>query len=240
MNTFFIGTVDEYGDTTYSFTTAGYTLFVLFLIAAVLIACFFTNKDNRQKFSTRQLVVSSMAIALAFVTSCIKIIDLPQGGSVTLFSMFFICFVGYLYGPRSGIMAGVAYGLLQMLIDPYIISVPQMMLDYIFAFGALGLAGFMSGKKHGMLAGYTIGILGRLLFSVLSGVIFFGMYAPAGTNVWVYSLSYNGFYILLEGAITALVLAYPAVRKGLARVRIIVNEDDAKRIQTGNGMEKIA
>lgn len=41
----------------------------------------------------------------------------------------------------------VGYGILQMLIDPYIINVYQMFLDYIFAFGALGLSGVFSKVK---------------------------------------------------------------------------------------------
>ena len=39
--------------------------------------------------------------------------------------------------PGVGVMVGVAYGLLQMIIDPYIISIPQLLVDYPFAFGAL-------------------------------------------------------------------------------------------------------
>ena len=127
----FFNAVTYEGETTYSLTTAGYTLFAVLLLAAVIVACFFKNTKNEQKFSTRQLVVSAMCIAVAFVLSNVKIIKLPQGGSVTLLSMFFVCFVGYVYGLRSGLMAGLAYGLLQMIVDPYIVSFPQMMFDYV-------------------------------------------------------------------------------------------------------------
>ena len=81
-----------------------------------------------------------MAVALAVVTSMIKIVKLPMGGSVTLFSMFFITLIGYWFGVKTGILMAVGYGILQMLIDPYIINVYQMFLDYIFGFGALGLS----------------------------------------------------------------------------------------------------
>ncbi|WP_051234000.1 energy-coupled thiamine transporter ThiT [Butyrivibrio sp. NC3005] len=228
MSTFFVSDKDSVYS---SLTVPGYAVFIGVIVLALLVACFFTNTQKKTKFSTRQLVVSGMAVALAFVTSNFKIIHLPQGGSVTLFSMFFICFVGYLYGLRSGLMAGVAYGILQMITDPYVISVPQLFIDYILAFGALGLAGIVSGKKYGMVSGYVVGILGRLIFAVISGVIFFGSYAPKGQNVWIYSLSYNGIYILAEGAITVAVLAVPSVRKGLANVRILLNESDAKCIE---------
>jgi thiamine transporter len=229
MSIFFQQVVSD-GETTYSFTTAGYTLFVILLLAALLTACFFTNRDNKQKFSTRQLVFSSVAIALAFVTSNIKLLHLPFGGSITLFSMFFICFIGYLYGLRSGLTAGIAYGLLQMLIDPYVISVPQLLTDYILAFGALGLAGIFANSKYGIIKGYLMGIFGRFVFAVLSGVIFFGMYAPDGMNPLVYSIAYNGLYIGVEGGATLIILAIPAVRNALGRVKVMANEEESKAL----------
>ena len=229
MSIFFQQVVSD-GETTYSFTTAGYTLFIVLLLAALLTACFFTNRDNKQKFSTRQLVFSSVAIALAFVTSNIKLLHLPFGGSITLFSMFFICFIGYLYGLRSGLTAGIAYGLLQMLIDPYVVSVPQLLTDYILAFGALGLAGIFANSKYGIIKGYLMGIFGRFVFAVLSGVIFFGMYAPDGMNPFVYSIAYNGLYIGVEGGATLIILAIPAVRSALGRVKVMANEEESKAL----------
>jgi thiamine transporter len=142
-----------------------------------------------------------------------------MGGSVTLFSMFFVTLIGYWYGPAVGLMAGVAYGLLQMILDPYIVSIPQMLIDYPFAFGALGLAGFFSEKKNGMIIGYIVSVLGRFVFSVLSGVIFFGMYAPEGMSPLVYAIVYNGSYLATEAAITIILLCVPAVRKALATVK---------------------
>lgn len=51
-----------------------------------------------------------MAMALAMLTSMVKVVDMPMGGSVTLLSMFFICLIGYLYGLRTGLTTAVAYG----------------------------------------------------------------------------------------------------------------------------------
>ncbi|MBO5504552.1 MAG: energy-coupled thiamine transporter ThiT [Lachnospiraceae bacterium] len=150
-----------------------------------------------------------------------------MGGSVTLFSMFFVTLVGYWYGIGTGLTAAMAYGLLQMVVDPYIISIPQMLMDYVFAFGALGLAGLFSGKKNGMVKGYIVGIIGRFVFSFLSGVIFFGMWAPESftfggvtiaLNPYTYSALYNGSYIAAEGILTLIVLAIPAVRKAIDSV----------------------
>ena len=65
MSFFVTPYVDEYGDTTYNLTAAGYTgLIILFIALLLLGAAIFGNK---KKMSTKQLVFSAMAIALATV-----------------------------------------------------------------------------------------------------------------------------------------------------------------------------
>ncbi len=217
------------GDGNYDITGAGYLLIVVLLIAAVCLVSYFVNKDGKNKMSVKQLTVSALCIALAFALSNVKLFAAPMGGSVTLFSMFFITFVGYLYGPRVSLSAAFAYGLLQMIIDPYIISVPQMLCDYILAFTALGLAGFFYEKKNGMIIGYLVGIFGRFVFSTLSGVIFFADYAPEGMSPVVYSSLYNGAYIFIEGAITIILIAIPAVHSALNRIKAEANEKSLRK-----------
>lgn len=215
--------IDEEWGNYFELTEAGYGALIAIMAAFLLAACFLSGRaeeGKKLKFSTKQLVFSSMAIALATVTSMIKLIDMPMGGSVTFFSMFFICLVGYWYGLKSGLMTAVAYGFLQLVIDPYIISIPQMLTDYIFAFGALGLSGIFSKSKYGLLKGYVIGVLGRYFFTFLSGMIFFGSYASSyNMTAPVYSLIYNGAYIGLEALFTLVLAALPPVDKGLDRVR---------------------
>ena len=218
MSFFVTPYVDEYGDTTYNLTTAGYTgLIILFIALLLLGAAIFGNK---KKMSTKQLVFSAMAIALATVTSMIKLFEMPMGGSVTLFSMLFIVLIGYWYGLGGGLTVAIAYGVLQLLLDPYILSFPQMLVDYILAFGALGLAGIFHNSKHGLIKGYIVAVLGRYFFSFLSGWIFFGMYAPDNfPNAVVYSLAYNGSYLGAEALITLIVFAIPPVAKALQTVK---------------------
>ena len=128
--------------------------------------------------STKKLVYAAMGIALAMVTSYIKVWEMPMGGSVTLLSMLFVCLIGYWFGPKYGLITGAAFGLLQFILNPYMVSIPQVLLDYPLAFGALGLSGFFCNKKYGLQIGYVVGVLGRFVFSTLSGVVFFASYAP--------------------------------------------------------------
>ena len=189
---------------------------------------FISKKQAREKTqaaaagsrpSVKQLVFCAMAIALGTVLSEIKIIDFPWGGSATLLSMLVICLPGYLFGLGAGLMTSIAYGVLQLLFNPYVLFPMQLVLDYILAFGALGLSGLFAGAKRGLLKGYLVGIFGRYVFTVLSGWIFFAEYAWEGWHPLPYSLVYNGIYIFAEGAITCAVILVPAVSSGLAAVK---------------------
>ena len=215
--------MDEEWGNYFELTGAGYGILIACMAALLLAACFLSGKTKegkKIKLGTKQLVFSSMAMALAMVTSMIKLVDMPMGGSVTLFSMFFICLIGYWYGLKGGLMTAVAYGFLQLIVDPYIISIPQMLTDYIFAFGALGLSGIFSKSRYGLLKGDVAGVLGRYFFTFLSGMIFFGSYASSyNMTAPVYSLVYNGSYIGLEALFTLMLAALPPVSRGLDRVR---------------------
>lgn len=204
----------------YLLKPAGYVL-VLVLLAAIFIALHFLGKSavKSRKLQTRQLVYCAGAMALAMVTSFIKFASLPFGGSITLFSMMFICLIGYIYGLRAGIMTGVAYGILQFIVEPYIYAPFQVLLDYPLAFGALGLSGLFRNKKHGLVIGYIAGVAGRYVCHVISGYIFFASYAPEGTNPLVYTLVYNATYILPELVLTIIVLYLPPVLSALGQIK---------------------
>ncbi len=218
MSLFATKLADEYGGFTYNLTGLGYGALVAFMLLLLILACFLTG--DKKKLSTKHLVFCAAAMALAMVASFLKLFKAPMGGSVTLFSMLFICCIGYWYGLRTGIMTGVAYGLLQLISDPYIISLPQMITDYLLAFGALGLSGLFCDKKQGLIKGYIAGVLGRYFFAFLSGLIFFGSYAEGtGMSAPVYSLAYNGSYLACEAILTLVILAIPSVNKAFAYIK---------------------
>lgn len=223
---------DDWGGVTYVPTTLGNVLLFVIIAAlltgAVISAGKYAKKQPREKSVTaaksgkltvKQLVFCAMSIALGTILSEIKIIDFPWGGSATLLSMLVVCLPGYCFGLGAGLMTGVAYGVLQLLVDPYVLFPIQLVVDYLLAFGALGLSGLFANAKHGLVKGYLAGILGRYIFAVISGWIFFGEYAWEGWPVLPYSLVYNGIYIFAEAAVTLIILAVPAVNKGIATVK---------------------
>lgn len=230
--------VDEWGGTTFVPTVLGNVLLavviVLLLAAAVAFARTYANRQKERqepaangmgsrtrsgRLSVKQLAFCAMAVALGTVLSYIKVFHFPYGGSVTLLSMLVICLPGYFFGLGAGLMTALAYGVLQLLMDPYVLFPLQLVMDYLLAFGALGLSGFFSNAKNGLLKGYIAGVLGRYVFVVLSGYIFFAEYAWEGWAPLPYSLVYNGSYIFAEAAVSIVVILLPPVKSAIGRAR---------------------
>lgn len=167
----------------------------------------------------KTLVYCSACIALFTFSSMIPVFSLPTGGSVTFFSMLFATLPGFFFGPVVGITSGVACGILNFVLKPYMLTPVQVILDYILAFGAFGLSGFFSKKENGLTYGFLLSCMARWFFSFLSGWIFFGEYAWEGWNPALYSAVYNISYIGVEAAITVAVLKVPALLDALSRVK---------------------
>ena len=140
-----------------------------------------------------------------------------MGGTVTAFSQVPIIIIGYRHGYKWGLGTGAVYGLLQMLLQglgnfSYVSGIAAYLIlilaDYILAFMSLGLGGslFSRAKKLSAPAavgiGAAVGSILRFLCHFISGVTIWGDYAGGWKNVWVYSLTYNGSYMLAECIIT--------------------------------------
>ncbi len=204
-------------------TTAGYAVTVVAGIVLFLAAWYLAGRRSAEKkMSAKQLVFCGVAIALAYITSYIKIFNMPWGGSITLCSMLFIVLVANWYSVGTGLFVGLAYGILQFIQEPYVLSFFQVCCDYIFAFAALGLAGVFAKSNHGLLKGYILAVVARGAFHALGGYLYWMDYMPDNfpkSLTAVYPILYNYSYLLVEGVITVIVISIPAVAKGLARVK---------------------
>lgn len=201
------------------FTTSGIITLVAVLLLILVATSLFPKKGTAIKLGAKQLTFCGIAMALGLVTSFLEIYSFPFGGSVTLFSMLFITLIGYFYGAKVSIPVAIAYGVLQLIIKPYIYHPIQVLFDYPLAFGALGVSCFFANKKNGLIKGYLVAIIGRWIFSSVSGYVFFAEYAWSGWNPLAYALVYNGAYIFAEGIITIIILCLPAVSRGIAQVK---------------------
>ena len=179
-----------------------------------------TDKSN-----TKALVYGALCIALAFALSYVKLFSMPMGGSVTLCSMLPLMFYSYRFGLPKGLLAGLAYGFLQLMQKPEVVHWAQLVLDYPLAFMLIGLAGITakredvaSGALWRLPLGVLIGGLARMACHIISGAVYFAAYAPEGMNAWWYSLLYNGGYLGVDTLICMLVALVPPVHKTLLKL----------------------
>jgi thiamine transporter len=161
---------------------------------------------------TRVLAEAALAVALAFVLGLIKVFQMPFGGSISL-DMVPLILLALRQGPFVGIVAGAAYGLLDLAIEPFIVHPVQVLFDYPLAFGVLGLAGFFAPTVRGAILGTIVAVLARFLCHFVSGIVFFASYAPKGWNPYLYSAAYNLAYLIpsLAVAVVAIVVLLRAL-----------------------------
>lgn len=166
---------------------------------------------------TKKLTLAGMLIALATVLSFIKLFDMPYGGSVTAASMVPVIIFSMMSDLKWGLVQASLYGVIQLMIGWYappaqtfISFLLVILLDYVIAFGSLGFAGSIYRKMGKNIGGIIISCLAvlflRFLCHFASGILIWSSLAPEGQPVWLYSLMYNGGYMLGEAAVSVVVL----------------------------------
>jgi thiamine transporter len=166
-------------------------------------------KTNNISLLTEIAIMSALSLILGLIKFAGP---WPQGGSVSL-EMVPIFLMAFRRGLKAGVLTGLAVGLLQLLVNPYVIHPAQMILDYPLAFALAGVAGAFapsisqsaSKRTFLMVTGIFVGCLLRTISHVLSGVIFFSDLAEE-MNIWLYSFLYNGSFMIVIFGITALVV----------------------------------
>ena len=167
--------------------------------------------NTKSHLRTRMLCEGALMVALAQILGYLTLAKAPNGGSIT-FAMFPIILFAVRWGLRPGLMAGFLFGLLQLIFDgAYAWGWQSMLLDYLVAFTPLGLAGLFRGKSWGLFAGTLAGCLARFAIHYISGVTVYKILAPTEFLNWtfsspaLYSLVYNGSYMLPNTIITLLI-----------------------------------
>ena len=112
-----------------------------FVVMAALLVYLAKKPQKSGKTDVRALTYGALCMAMSFVLSYIKLWSMPLGGSVTLASMLPLLWYSNKFGVKNGLIAGAAYGLLQLIQKPEIYHWVQVILDYPLAFAMLGLAG---------------------------------------------------------------------------------------------------
>ena len=183
----------------------------------------------------RTLCECAIMLALAVALSYVKIVQLPFDGSITLLSMLPLCLISIKHGVVWGLGTAFCYSWFQILqggvfawgLTP-VMLIGSLLLDYIVAFTILGLAGIFRKKGTvGIVGGVAMVCVLRFVVHFLAGVILWANFEEfvAFGQEWVgrpvlYSLCYNGIYMLPETVLTVLaaviLFRLPQVKRILA------------------------
>ncbi|WP_085992555.1 energy-coupled thiamine transporter ThiT [Oceanobacillus senegalensis] len=175
-------------------------------------------KSKRTLFLIEVAIFTAFALVLDILPISFKI--WAQGGSVS-FAMIPIFIVAFRWGLKGGLLSGFLWGVLQIATGTAWIMHPiQGLIDYALAFTVLGFAGVFAKQiqrnvKEGKTSVYLTYIsLGVLLGSALrffahyiAGIIFFGS-AVEGQPAWLYSLIYNGSYMVPSFILSTVIVSF--------------------------------
>ena len=191
--------------------------------------------------STRRLVESAVMIAIGTVLSMFPF-SAPWafGGGVTICSMLPLVIIAHRYGTKWGLFTAFVYSVLQLILGVsnvqfaagygFVLAVGVLLLDYILAFTVIGLSACFNGVIKNHLVSIVVGIVFtfalRFVCHFLSGWIIWGVITPneMGLVAPLYSLIYNGGYMLYE----TFIIAFVVVFKYKPFMRYWVVEDLAK------------
>lgn len=176
-------------------------------------------KRGNTRFITEVAVFSALAYLLDLVANLLSLKIWPQGGSISI-AMVPVLLMAYRWGIKGGLLSGLLLGLLQFISGfAQIYVLIQGIIDYFIAFTVVGLAGVFAGQIRSAMAngkkgkwmtyaflGAFLGSALRYLSHVVSGAVFFGEYAPEGQPVVIYSLLYNGTYMLPSFIVSAIIV----------------------------------
>ena len=189
-----------------------------------------------------------LIFGLAVLCSSIKVLVLPQGGSLTYFGLLILWLMTFIYGPRYGLIDSVIFGFVRLgityltgeYINPNIWSI---ILEYPIAHGLFCLGGFLSepGKKtdltiaeneaiqvepYKLRMGYVIGVAAMLVCYVISAELFYPPYREGFWNNLIYNIIYDSSYLLIEGFFSVLLLCIPQVTQAIYYVKYVATHID--------------
>lgn len=186
-------------------------------------------EKNKRRSNLVKLAECAVMLALSVVLSFIEIWKMPMGGGITLLSMLPVCLISVKYGVKGALPTTFLYSLIQFAIGffsgnvfVYCVTLSTwiicLLFDYIVPYTVLGFSGMLrkSLGDAGIIAGIALAIIIRFICHYTTGVVIWGQWAE-GMSPYLYSLIYNGQYMLPECIFTCIgagiLVKVPVLRK---------------------------
>ena len=161
----------------------------------------------------KAMTEGAILVAAATALSYVKLLELPQGGSVCIGMLPIFLFCAR-WGWKESFLTAFAYGMLQLIFDgAYAWGPWSMLLDYLLAYGVLGVAGFFWKRKNGLFTGTVVACICRFIIHFISGITIYKIYEPTEvlnhvyTNPYLYSAVYNGSFLAIDMVLCLIIFA---------------------------------
>lgn len=170
------------------------------------------RKNNSLRPLCECAVFTALALALSYLKIPTGLAFGGFGGSVDLV-MIPLLLCALRWGAGWGLGSGLVFGTLKFFFaGGTAISWQSMLLDYSLAYMLVGLAGVLKGRSSMAWAAALIGCAGRFAVHFFSGVTIYAQYVSPifgweGSSATIYSILYNGSYMLPNTVIAVLALA---------------------------------
>ena len=183
---------------------------------------------------------TAILLVIATLLSIAKPVVLPDGGAVTYFSLLFLWLITFFFGPKHGLAVGIVFGFLKLWVTyatgEFVNFAPgALVLEYPLACGLFALGGLVrepDRDPYGAAAasdagriitrepvklrcGYLVGVLAMGVCYVVSAVLFYPPDVEGFIGNLLYCIMYDFSYLIIEAALTMLVLCIPPVTRAI-------------------------
>lgn len=189
---------------------------------------------------------------VALFLSAFRVLDFPEGGSITFMGLFVLWLYTFFYGWKSGLVFSVVFGILRYLVaectgESLLIGVPEeykmlvRVLEFPVAYGVFFAGGLLTKKakkssndsifqieenNHELIYGYLLGIFLQYVIYVATAIVFYDSNGRGVVeNIW-YCVRYDAFALVFEAVLTCLVLLMSEVRKGIFYLKFIATHKE--------------
>ncbi|WP_040196430.1 energy-coupled thiamine transporter ThiT [Candidatus Soleaferrea massiliensis] len=180
--------------------------------------------------TVKKLTHGALMVALATVLYTLAVFKLPNGGAITVGSMVPLMVYAFMYNVKWSLLVSLVFAGIQLVIGFYpppsqdfLSFFLLILLEYIIVFGVPGLAGvfgkLFKGKASAMVGATVIVMVIQFICHFIAGILIWNSFAPEGQPVWLYSLLYNGSYMIGELIISSIFMLFIAKYLNLKKLR---------------------
>lgn len=177
------------------------------------------NRKRRRRQNVRAFYHCLVLVALSTILSLLPVVEMKNGGAVTVLSMLPVLTIGLKFGYVWGLGSSTVFMLIQLILGIFADGVfanlqsggviaASVILDYVIPFTILGLTAFaMPGRKRRpssikILGTFSVLIFARFICHFISGMTVWAQWDDGFVSVLLNSLKYNGAYMGIEFALT--------------------------------------